>query len=187
MLRTVYKYLSSINISLLSPSLLPYAFIKGSKPNFPPLLRLPRNILVHTITKMLYIAVLTSCPIIFRSTPACLETNWNLALHLFHQIWLRTAFWFLEHLKLACLQGLRPAVIEDTYKNIFMCLWLRKQFPKRISEAVLSIIQPLERMDFFQTHNRTLSILMKVHSSDITLSLSLHASHFWGLRAREAV
>lgn len=78
-------------------------------------------------------------------------------------------------------------MIEDTYKNIFMCLWLRKQFPKRISEAVLSIIQPLERMDFFQTHNRTLSILMKVHSSDITLSFSLHALHFWGLRAREAV
>lgn len=67
------------------------------------------------------------------------------------------------------LRGLRLAVIEDTYKNIFMCLRLRKQFPKRISKAVLSIIEPLEMMEFFQTHSRTLHVLMKVHSSNIAL------------------
>lgn len=78
-------------------------------------------------------------------------------------------------------------MIEDVYKNIFMWLRLREQFPKRISKAVLSIIQSLERMDFFQTRNRTLSLLMKVHSSNIAFVLSVHASHFWSLRAHKAV
>lgn len=58
---------------------------------------------------------------------------------------------------------------ENLYKNIFMRLRLRKQFPKRISKAVLSIRQPLEMMETFQAHNRTLYNLMKVHSSNIAL------------------